>query len=142
MKGISNRLPLLLLLSIVLLPAARALASDESKTFDENARSSPSSMQGVGKQKAKDDSGGKQYRDGGEWFGRAYELHQSDRYQEAIEAFKHSIELGYREATAMYNIACGYSLMNAKENAFSWLQRALDNGFNRADLLTTDSDLD
>src|SRR6185295_3923765 len=37
---------------------------------------------------------------------------------------------------------CGYSLLNDKENALVWLQRALDNGFEAGDSLADDSDLD
>jgi Flp pilus assembly protein TadD len=84
----------------------------------------------------------KESRDGAYWFGRGYELHQTNRYQQAIEAFVHSIELGHRQATAMYNIACGFALLNDTENALTWLERALANGFDRTDLLRGDSDLD
>ncbi|HEV2885145.1 MAG TPA: hypothetical protein VGW36_09825 [Pyrinomonadaceae bacterium] len=81
-------------------------------------------------------------RDGQEWYDRAYKLHNSDRYPEAIEAFKKAIDLGYRKATAMYNIACGYALLNDKENALAWLARAFENGFDGRKLLREDSDLD
>ena len=81
-------------------------------------------------------------RDGEYWFSRGYSLHQSDRYIEAIEAFSHSIGLGYRQATSMYNVACGYALLNDKDNALFWLNRSLLAGFDRGDLLRDDSDLD
>ncbi|HSS19137.1 MAG TPA: tetratricopeptide repeat protein [Pyrinomonadaceae bacterium] len=81
-------------------------------------------------------------RDGEEWYERAYRMHSSDRYPEAIEAFQRAIDLGYRKGTAMYNIACGYSLLNDKENALLWLQRALDNEFDGRERLRNDSDLD
>ena len=81
-------------------------------------------------------------QDGAYWFNRGYTLHQSDKYIEAIEAFTRSIALNYRQATSMYNIACGYSLLNDKENALFWLDRSLGVGFDRADLLKQDSDLD
>ena len=81
-------------------------------------------------------------QDGPYWFNRGYALHQSDHYVEAIEAFSHSIGLGYRQPTAIYNVACGYALLNDKENALFWLERAFTSGFDRADLLKSDSDLD
>jgi tetratricopeptide (TPR) repeat protein len=81
-------------------------------------------------------------REGEEWFSRGYQMHSADRYPEAIEAFKRAADLGYRKATAMYNIACGYSLLNDKDNALAWLQRALDNGFDGFNLIADDSDLD
>jgi Flp pilus assembly protein TadD len=90
--------------------------------------------------RVKDDD--KATHDGAYWFGRGYELHQGNHYQEAIEAFVHSIELGHRQPTAMYNIACGFSLLNDKENALTWLERSLAIGFDRTDLLRNDSDLD
>ena len=81
-------------------------------------------------------------RDGEEWYARAYKLHNSDRHPEAIESFKHAIALGYRKATSMYNIACAYALINDKDNALAWLQRAIDAGFEQWDNLASDSDLD
>ena len=81
-------------------------------------------------------------RDGEEWYARAYKLHNSDRHPEAIESFKHAIALGYRKATSMYNIACAYALINDKDNALVWLQRAVDAGFDQWDNLASDSDLD
>ncbi|MFY9553169.1 MAG: tetratricopeptide repeat protein [Blastocatellia bacterium] len=84
----------------------------------------------------------KETQDGEYWFKRGYAAHQSDKYIEAIEAFTHSIGLKYRQATAMYNVACGYALLNDKENALFWLERSLGVGFDRTDLLKTDSDLD
>ena len=42
----------------------------------------------------------------------------------------------------MYNIACGYAMLNDNDNALAWLQRSLDNGFEQTELLASDSDLD
>lgn len=80
--------------------------------------------------------------DGGYWFSRGYELHQSDQYVEAIEAFSHSIALGYRQATSMYNVACGFALLDDKENALFWLERSFAVGFDQPEMLRSDSDLD
>lgn len=80
--------------------------------------------------------------DGAYWFDRGFELHQSDRYVEAIEAFSQSIALNHRQATSMYNVACGFALLNDTENALFWLERSLAGGFDQTDLLRTDSDLD
>ena len=84
----------------------------------------------------------KESQDGQYWFSRGYALHQSDRYVEAIEAFTRSISLRFRQATCMYNVACGYALLNDKDNALFWLERSLAVGFDRGDLLKVDSDLD
>ncbi|HEU4389125.1 MAG TPA: tetratricopeptide repeat protein [Blastocatellia bacterium] len=80
--------------------------------------------------------------DGRYWFDRGYQLHQSERYVDAIEAFSHSIGLGYRQATSLYNVACGFAMLDDKENALFWLDRAFATGFDRTDLLKSDSDLD
>lgn len=81
-------------------------------------------------------------RDGEEWFNRASRFHHSDRFPEAIDAFKRVAELGYRKATAMYNVACGYSMLNDRDNAFAWLERSLEAGFDGRNYLRDDSDLD
>jgi tetratricopeptide (TPR) repeat protein len=80
--------------------------------------------------------------DGAYWFKRGYELHYSDRVVEAIDAFAQSIGHGYRQATSMYNIACGFSRLNDNDNALFWLERAFAMGFDQVELLKTDSDLD
>ena len=36
----------------------------------------------------------------------------------------------------MYNVACGYALLNDKDNALFWLNRSLRAGFDRGDLLS------
>jgi tetratricopeptide (TPR) repeat protein len=102
---------------------------DESK--DRAAQHSKATVQ-------TDDQG----RDGAYWFNRGYQLHQSEKYMDAIEAFSHSIGLGYRQATALYNVACGFAMLDDKENGLFWLERALTAGFDRVDLLWSDSDLD
>lgn len=132
MKRNMKRLPLLLLFLSVSLPAN---SQSPDKLKREYART-------ANQQKVKVEYDDKSSRDGQYWFSRGYELHQSDRYQQAIEAFAHSIDLGYRQATAMYNIACGFALLNDKENALTWLERSFALGFDRTDLLREDSDLD
>lgn len=131
MKGNLKRLALLFLLLGITVPI-------NSQSLDKPAHAS---AQKTDRHKVKEVSD-KDSHDGEYWFNRGYELHQSDRYQQAIEAFAHSIDLGYRQATSMYNIACGFALLNDKENAITWLERAMSLGFDRTDLLKDDSDLD
>jgi tetratricopeptide (TPR) repeat protein len=127
-----TRLALVLLLAAVSTPLARA---QENKTTRKSVASH-------GDWSSKQETRTEPPRDGEEWFSRAYQMHSADRYPEAIEAFKRAADFGYRKATAMYNIACGYSLLNDKENALVWLQRSLDNGFDGYTLVADDSDLD
>lgn len=129
-------LTLVLLFSVTCAPTTRSQGNHESKNFaSEKVVASQENAKGELSRKEPP-------RDGEEWFARGYQMHGSDRYPEAIEAFKRAIDLGHRKATAMYNIACGYSLLNDKENALVWLQRALDNGFDGTELVADDSDLD
>ncbi|HTG17112.1 MAG TPA: tetratricopeptide repeat protein, partial [Blastocatellia bacterium] len=121
----------LLVLLLSLTPTASSQSTDTSKHATRNASLHKARVED------KKDSGSGEY-----WFSRGYELHQSDRYPQAIEAFAHSIGLRYRQATAMYNIACGFAMLDDKENAIFWLERALVAGFDRTDLLKNDSDLD
>jgi len=141
MKPNLKRLALLALLSIVSLPVY-AQSPRGSSGLRESDKSKCASVQNAGFRMTKNEDGKNETRDGAYWFKRGYALHQADHYIEAIEAFSHSIGLGYRQATAMYNVACGYALLNDKDNALFWLQRSLAVGFDRTDLLKTDSDLD
>ncbi|MGH9400152.1 MAG: TPR end-of-group domain-containing protein, partial [Thermoanaerobaculia bacterium] len=81
-------------------------------------------------------------RSGSAWYSRAMDLHNDERYDEAIEAFEKAIEAGYREGASSYNIACGYSLKGDKNRAFEWLGKAMDAGFDVASYLGRDDDLD
>jgi len=144
MKANLKGLALPALLSMVALPVY-SQSPRESIGLRESAKAKQGYVQKTNLRPVKYDKyddGKTETRDGEYWFSRGYALHQADHYIEAIEAFTHSIGLGYRQATAMYNVACGYALLNDNENALFWLERSLGVGFDRADLLQTDSDLD
>ncbi len=79
---------------------------------------------------------------GEDWFGHAMRLHQEDRFEEAIQGFQTAADKGYRSKVALYNIACGYSMLDNADQALHFLAMALDAGFDRFDLLLEDSDLD
>ncbi|HEX4439640.1 MAG TPA: M56 family metallopeptidase [Thermoanaerobaculia bacterium] len=79
---------------------------------------------------------------GNDWYGRGMDLHNDENYEAAIEAFKKSIEDGYREDAASYNIACGYARLGNSDAAFEWLKKAMDAGFDVASYLGRDDDLD
>jgi beta-lactamase regulating signal transducer with metallopeptidase domain/tetratricopeptide (TPR) repeat protein len=81
-------------------------------------------------------------RDGRDWYSRAMGYHRDERYPEAIEAFEKAIEAGYREDAASYNIACGYALMGNNDEAFRWLDRAEQAGFELDGYVGHDDDLD
>lgn len=141
MKANPRQLGLLALLLSISLPGhSQALRGNNGLRGTDKAKRE--SVENPNPRTAKVEDGKNETRDGEYWFSRGYALHQSDHYIEAIDAFTRSIGLGYRQATAMYNVACGYALLNDKENALFWLDRSLAVGFDRADLLKTDSDLD
>jgi putative intracellular protease/amidase/ketosteroid isomerase-like protein/tetratricopeptide (TPR) repeat protein len=80
--------------------------------------------------------------DGQHWHSYAFALHSQGRYDEAIKAWIKSMELGFQPATGLYNLACANSLAGRKNEALSWLQKAIDAGFNLEELIRTDTDLD
>lgn len=80
--------------------------------------------------------------DGSDWYSRAMDLHHDGRYEEAIAAFEKAIEAGHREDASSYNIACGYALLGKRDQAFEWLRKAMDAGFDLQKYLGHDDDLD
>lgn len=133
-----STLALLTVFLVVCFSTIRSQTNDKAK----KTRESSFAEKGWTKEDTKQEVSAEPPREGQEWFARGYRLHNSNRYQEAIEAFMRAVALDYRSATAMYNIACGYSLLNDKENALIWLQRSLESEFDRKDLVAEDSDLD
>ena len=79
---------------------------------------------------------------GGSWYQRGMELHNEERYDDAIAAFQRSIEEGEKVEAATYNIACGYARKGDSAKAFEWLQKAIDEGFDADHYLAKDDDLD
>jgi beta-lactamase regulating signal transducer with metallopeptidase domain/Flp pilus assembly protein TadD len=75
-------------------------------------------------------------------YARAKELYDDDLYLEAAEAYRKAVDLGYREDTAAYNAACSYALAGRKDDAFTWLNKAMELGFDVGSYLRRDDDLD
>jgi beta-lactamase regulating signal transducer with metallopeptidase domain/tetratricopeptide (TPR) repeat protein len=87
-------------------------------------------------------AGRKERKHGGSAYGRGMEFHNDGQYDEAIAAFRESIEDGDRVEAATYNIACGYALKGDKTQAFEWLEKAMDAGFELEQYIDHDDDLD
>ena len=138
MKTNLRRLGLL----VLVLSISVAAFSQTRERWQKTDKSKQASVENVSLRTVSNENGDKQDQDGASWFSHGYSLHQSGHYIEAIDAFSHAIGLGHRQATCMYNVACGYALLNDKENALFWLDRALGGGFDQVDLLKEDSDLD
>jgi len=75
-------------------------------------------------------------------YARAKELHDDGRYLEAAESYRKAVELGYREQTAAYNAACAYARAGRKDDAFVWLNKSIELGFDVERYLRKDDDLD
>jgi tetratricopeptide (TPR) repeat protein len=138
MKTNLRRLGLLVLVSGI----SVAAFSQTREQWQKSYKSKQASVENVSFRTSNNEDGDKDNHDGAYWFSHGYSLHQSGNYIDAIDAFSHAIGLGHRQATCMYNVACGYALLNDKENALFWLERALGGGFDQTNLLKEDSDLD
>lgn len=87
-------------------------------------------------------AGRKNPKSGGDWYSRGMELHNDERYDEAIEAFRHAIEEGTRVEAATYNIACGYARKGDADRAIEWLKKSVEEGFELSSYIDKDDDLD
>jgi len=76
------------------------------------------------------------------WFNLGYAALQAKDSNTGLDAFQHAISLGHRVGTSSYNMACGYALRNDRDNAFAWLEKARNAGFDLASYLTHDEDLE
>lgn len=62
-------------------------------------------------------------------------------YARAIAEHKLALSIAPELPDLYYNVACYYALMKRKEDAITWLGKALDHGFGRMESLRTDPDL-
>jgi tetratricopeptide (TPR) repeat protein len=75
------------------------------------------------------------------WLQLGLSYHNLQKYDLAISAYEAADKLQFALARTHYNLACAYSLMNNKERAFEWLNKALEAGFAQAQSLEGDPDL-
>lgn len=65
------------------------------------------------------------------------------QYTEAIQAYHMAEQLDYQpNAKVLYNLACGYSLLEKEEEALKYVQLAIENGYNNSKHMLTDTDLE
>ena len=76
------------------------------------------------------------------WFNLGFVQLRAERPDAAAESFQKALELGYRKPTTMYNIACSYAVADHKDQAFDWLFKSFDAGFQADSMLRSDEDLD
>lgn len=79
--------------------------------------------------------------DGEEWFDAGLDLLRLRMTDEAIDSYLHAINLGQKTSTAMYNLACAYSLKGDIDSGILWLQRSVENGFDSVHKLDSDPDI-
>ncbi|MFL5398455.1 MAG: TPR end-of-group domain-containing protein [Myxococcales bacterium] len=60
----------------------------------------------------------------------------------AAEHFKAALLLDYRKPATLYNLACAEARQRHIDEAFEWLGKAIDAGFDAKGMLRTDDDLD
>lgn len=81
-------------------------------------------------------------QDGRAWFRLGYSLHMDKKLDQAIVAHLKAAEFDQHRVLALYNVACVHALKGRTDKAFAALGKALEAGFNRADTLSSDGDLD
>lgn len=80
-------------------------------------------------------------KDDTDWFDVGLDLLRLRQFDESINAFQNSINEGDKVPTAMYNIACAYSLKGDARNGMAWLDKAIENGFSSDEKLANDPDI-
>lgn len=73
------------------------------------------------------DLAGKEPENAAVWFGLGRARHAQGRWAEAVEAFRKNVELD-KSAAAMYSAAAGLPRLGKRDEAFEWLEKALENG--------------
>lgn len=90
----------------------------------------------------RDDRNRKSQTLGARLWEEAWNAHQEARFEESIPLFMRTAEIGHRREASLYNVACGYAMQGDATNAVTWLERAVEAGFDDWSLLSSDSDLD
>ena len=76
------------------------------------------------------------------WYNLGYAQLMADRPEAAAESLGKALALGYRRPTTLYNLACAEARSGSTDRAFDHLFAAIDAGFDGADHMRNDSDLD
>jgi len=81
-------------------------------------------------------------KDGLAWQLLGFALHSSGKLDEALPVHKKATEFPAVAPVAAYNVACVYALQGKTDDAFTWLDKAVGFGFDRAEHIEGDSDMD
>jgi len=63
-------------------------------------------------------------------------------FESAIPVFEEQYELGYTTTFASYNVSCCYARLGETEDALVWLRKSIESGYNNADAMEADPDLE
>ncbi|MEM9410937.1 MAG: TIGR03067 domain-containing protein [Planctomycetota bacterium] len=74
-------------------------------------------------------------------FNLGYNLHAAGKLDEAIPFHEKAAESENFKPTALYNLACAYSIKNEKDKAFDYLKQSIVAGFRDEDQVNGDPDL-
>ena len=75
------------------------------------------------------------------WFLLGYSLQMDGKLEEALQANLQAARGPKTRSSALYNAACACSQMNRLDEAFQYLEQAIDAGFYNPHLMKTDRDL-
>ena len=81
-------------------------------------------------------------KDGQAWQLLGYCLHASGKLDEALPIHVKATEFPAVAPVAAYNVACVHALQGRKDDAFSWLDKAVGFGFAQPEQIDGDTDLD
>jgi tetratricopeptide (TPR) repeat protein len=73
---------------------------------------------------------------------KADSCYNAKQYKKATEFYTKAFQVDPNSKKNFYNAACASSLANDKKKSLDWLEIAVNNGFNSADHINSDSDLD
>jgi tetratricopeptide (TPR) repeat protein len=75
------------------------------------------------------------------WSNLGYVSLAAENDRQAVRAFRKALDLSYRRPATMYNLACAHARLKEKDEAFAWLDKAIDAGFVSYRRIEDDDDL-
>ncbi len=127
------RLGAVLLMLCSLLPARAQTSADAAALFQ--AQDWPAAEAAYAGVVAQDASNGQA------WYRLGYTRHLQEKYADAAEAWMQADQLGFAPPRTRYNLAAAYARLGRTDEAFAWLEKATQAGFNGPQLLDSDADL-
>jgi tetratricopeptide (TPR) repeat protein len=73
---------------------------------------------------------------------KASGAYEAGNYADAARLYEAAIEAGAQSPTPAYNAACCYGLLGDSDEAFAWIDRAIEAGWRDVEHLKADTDLE